>query len=81
MKLKENLQENNIKQGEEMEILLDGKKVSENIKKDFFTRIEKIKSKKMPLIAVLAINGDEANLAYIKRIEKNCNKYGIILII
>ena len=38
-----------------MEILLDGKKVSENIKKDFFTRIEKIKSKKMPLIAVLAI--------------------------
>ena len=64
-----------------MEILLDGKKVSENIKKDFFTRIEKIKSKKMPLIAVLAIKGDEANLAYIKRIEKNCNKYGINLII
>ena len=33
MKLKENLQENNINQGEEMEILLDGKKVSENISK------------------------------------------------
>ena len=62
-----------------MEILLDGKKVSENIKKDFEQRIETIKKQKnkIPYIAVLGIEGDEASLTYIKKIEKNCSKYGI----
>lgn len=58
-----------------MEILLEGKSVAENIKKDFVTRIEKLSKK--PYVAVLGIKGDDASLAYIKRIEKNCEKYGI----
>ena len=58
-----------------MKLLLDGKKVAENIKKDFENRIENLKQK--PSVAVLGISGDEASLTYVKRIEKNCEKYGI----
>ena len=58
-----------------MEILLEGKSVAENIKKNFKERIEKLEKK--PYIAVLGIEGDSASLSYIKRIEKNCNNYGI----
>lgn len=58
-----------------MKLLLDGKKVAENIKKDFENRIENLKKK--PRVAVLGISGDEASLTYVKRIEKNCEKYGI----
>ncbi len=66
-----------------MELLLEGKSVAENIKKDFQKRIEKIKDekKKVPCITVLGITGDEASLTYIKRIEKNCNQYGINFIL
>lgn len=62
-----------------MELLLEGKAVSENLKKDFEKRIEKLEQEKniIPYIAVLGIQGDEASLTYIKRIEKNCSKYGI----
>lgn len=62
-----------------MELLLEGKAVSENIKKDFIARIEKLKQEKeiTPYIAVLGMVGNEASLTYIKRIEKNCGKYGI----
>ena len=62
-----------------MELLLEGKAVSENLKKDFEKRIEKLKQEKniIPYIAVLGMQGDEASLTYIKRIEKNCSKYGI----
>ena len=61
-----------------MELLLEGKPVAENIKKDFEEKIENLKQKnKVPYIAVLGIAGDEASLTYIKKIEKNCTKYGI----
>ena len=61
-----------------MELLIEGKPVAENIKKDFEEKIENLKQKnKIPYIAVLGIAGDEASLTYIKRIEKNCEKYGI----
>ena len=61
-----------------MELLLEGKPVAENIKKDFEEKIENLKQKnKIPYIAVLGIVGDEASLTYIKKIEKNCTKYGI----
>lgn len=62
-----------------MELLLEGKAVSENIKKDFEKRIEKIKKEKntVPSICVLGIAGNEASQTYIKKIEKNCEKYGI----
>ncbi len=61
-----------------MELLLEGKPVAENIKKDFEEKIENLKQKnKIPYIAVLGIAGDEASLTYIKKIEKNCTKYGI----
>ena len=61
-----------------MELLLEGKPVAENIKKNFQERIEKLKQKnKIPYLAVLGLAGDEASLTYIKRIEKNCEKYGI----
>ena len=58
-----------------MEILLEGKSVAENIRKNFETRLKKIKQ--TPNVAVLGIKGDEASLTYIKKIEKNCSKYGI----
>ncbi len=55
--------------------VLEGKEVAENIKKDFVERINKLTVK--PKIAVLGIKSDEASKAYIKRIEKNCEQYGI----
>ena len=55
--------------------ILDGKQVSENIKKDFEEKIKQLE--KMPHIAVLGIKGDEASEVYIRRIQKNCEKYGI----
>lgn len=58
-----------------MEILLEGKSVAENIKKNFNKRVGNLNQK--PHIAVLGIEGDSASLTYIKRIEKNCNNYGI----
>lgn len=66
-----------------MEILLEGKSVSDNIKRNFEERIAKIKKEKNiePYIAVLGIAGDEASLTYVKRIEKNCEKYGIKFIL
>jgi len=55
--------------------ILDGKAVAENIKKDFEIRINNLKVN--PKIAVLGIKGDEASGVYIKRIQKNCEKYKI----
>ena len=55
--------------------ILDGKAVAENIKKDFEKRINDLKVN--PNIAVLGIKGDEASVVYIKRIQKNCEKYKI----
>ena len=55
--------------------ILDGKVVAENIKENFEERIKNLKTK--PNIAVLGIKGDEASDVYIKRIGKNCEKYGI----
>lgn len=62
-----------------MELLLEGKSVAEKIKKNLEERMEKIKNEKKqtPYIAVLGIEGDEASLTYIKKIEKNCAQYGI----
>ena len=62
-----------------MELLLDGKKVAESIKENFDKRIQQLKVK--PYVAVLGMNEDEASLTYVRRIEKNCNKYGIRFII
>ena len=58
-----------------MEKLLEGKSVAESKKKDFESRIKKMGKK--PNIAVLGLQGDDASLTYIKKIENNCNKYGI----
>ena len=55
--------------------ILDGKAVAENIKEDFEKRINDLKEN--PNIAVLGIKGDEASGVYIKRIQKNCEKYKI----
>lgn len=55
--------------------VLEGKSVSENIKSSFEKRIGKLE--KVPNIAVLGIKGDEASEVYVKRIGKNCEKYGI----
>ena len=55
--------------------ILDGKVVAENIKNNFEQQISNLKIK--PNIAVLGIKGDDASDVYIKRIEKNCEKYGI----
>ena len=55
--------------------ILDGKVVAEKIKNDCLEKIKNIK--KMPNIAVLGIKGDDASDVYTKRIQKNCEKYGI----
>ena len=60
-------------------ILLEGKSVAQNLEKDFETRIKKIYKK--PFIAVLGMEGDEASLTYIKRIQKNCEKYGVKILV
>ena len=58
-----------------VEILLEGKSVADNIKKEIEHKMKKLKEK--PYVVVLGIQGDDASLAYTKKIEKNCNKYGI----
>ncbi len=58
-----------------MELLLEGKAVSESIKKRFEEKLNKLDKK--PNVAVLTLNPNDSNLAYIRRIEKNCTKYGI----
>lgn len=62
-----------------MELLLEGKKVAEKIKKSLPERVEKIKKdrKVTPYIAVLGLKGDEASYVYSKKIERNCQAYGI----
>ena len=55
--------------------ILDGKIVAESIKNYFEQQINNLKTK--PNIAVLGIKGDDASDVYIKRIGKNCDKYGI----
>ena len=55
--------------------ILEGKSVAEKIRATFENRLQKLIVK--PKIAVLGIIGDEASEVYIKRIEKNCEKYGI----
>ena len=55
--------------------ILDGKLVAANINKEIEERLKSQKTK--PNIAILGIKGDEASNTYIKRIEKNCQKFGI----
>ena len=55
--------------------ILDGKLVAANINKEIEERLKSQKTK--PNIAILGIEGDEASNTYIKRIEKNCQKFGI----
>lgn len=55
--------------------VLEGKSVSERIKSTFTEKIENLDKK--PYLAVLGIYGDDASEVYIKRIQKNCEQYGI----
>lgn len=55
--------------------ILEGKSVAEKIKSGFEERISKLNKK--PYLAVLGIHGDDASAVYVKRIQKNCEKYGI----
>ena len=59
-----------------MEILLEGKSVSKSIKSKIEEKLNKLEKK--PKIAVLTLNPDDSNMAYIKKIEKNCIDYGIV---
>lgn len=60
-------------------LLLKGKIVVEKIEKGIEEKLEKIKTEKniIPCIAILGMNVNESSLTYIKRIQKNCEKYGI----
>ena len=55
--------------------ILDGKIVAESINKEIEQKLKN--EDKKPNIAILGLKGDEASDTYIKRIEKNCQKYGI----
>ena len=61
-----------------MEILLEGKTPAEQIKSTFEGRISFLKKNRIePKLAVLALNMNDASESYVKRIENNCQKYGI----
>lgn len=55
--------------------ILDGKIVAESINKEIEQKLKN--EDKKPNIAILGLKGDEASDMYIRRIEKNCQKYGI----
>ena len=52
-----------------MELLLEGKSVSKSIKSKFEEKLNKLGKK--PKIAVLTLNPDDSNMAYIKKMEEN----------
>ena len=61
-----------------MEILLEGKTPAEQIKATFDNRVSYLKQNNIePQLAVLGLNMKDASNSYVKRIENNCNKYGI----
>lgn len=61
-----------------MEILLEGKTPAEQIKATFENRVSYLKQNNIePQLAVLGLNMKDASNSYVKRIENNCNKYGI----
>ena len=61
-----------------MEILLEGKTPAEQIKASFENRVSYLKQNNIePKLAVLGLNMKDASNSYVKRIENNCNKYGI----
>lgn len=53
--------------------ILEGKSVAQNISSTFEERLKNVN----PHIAIFGISGDDASSVYVRRIEKNCNKYGI----
>ncbi len=55
--------------------VLEGKSVADKIKATFESRINSLKIK--PNIAILGIIGNNASNVYIRKIQKNCEKYGI----
>ena len=61
-----------------MEILLEGKTPAEQIKATFENRVSYLKQNNIePQLAVLGLNMKDASNSYVKRIENNCEKYGI----
>ena len=61
-----------------MEILLEGKTPAEKIKSTFEDRLNYLKKNVFcPKLAVLALNMEDASASYVRRIENNCQKYGI----
>lgn len=61
-----------------MEILLEGKTPAEQIKATFENRVNYLKQNNIePQLAVLGLDMKDASNSYVKRIENNCNKYGI----
>ena len=61
-----------------MEILLEGKTPAEQIKATFENRVSYLKQNNIePKLAVLGLNMKDASNSYVKRIENNCEKYGI----
>lgn len=55
--------------------ILDGKKVSQEIKQDYKNKIENLGS--IPSLIVLTVNPDEASNIYINQKEKACKEMGI----
>lgn len=60
-------------------VVLEGKCVAEKIKSTFKEKIQKLNKK--PCLAVLGMYGDDASSVYIKKIQNNCEKYGINFIL
>lgn len=62
--------------------LLDGKALSENIKKELIEEVEILKSKSIyPCLAVILVGDDEASKTYVSHKEKACKHCGIESII
>ena len=60
-------------------ILLDGKKVSEEILEEIRLEVEKLKSanKKTPHLAVILVGNDPASETYVGSKVKNCARVGL----
>ncbi len=63
-------------------ILLDGKKVSEELDKEYNKQIEFLKEKKIiPFLSVILVGDRPDSLSYVKMKKKKCDKLGIAILI
>lgn len=60
-------------------VLLDGKKVADEIKKDLTLRVAKLKEKnRVPVLATILVGSDPASATYVRMKQKACETVGML---